>query len=120
MRKLEPESPLESKEVKSAEDFFKERHATEHWDKHDKKIHRYDYYDMVDFASQYASQFKHTNEWVSVKEPDFKALAKEKLDLILTNWKLGEQAQIYALVALEQAFRQGFRLGKEQANRSKL
>jgi len=54
-----------------------------------------------------------------IKEPDFKALAKEKLDLILRNWKLGEDGQFYALMALDQALRSGFRLGKEYASQFK-
>lgn len=36
---------------KTAEDYFKERFS-----KHEQKIQRFDYYDMVDFADQYAQQ----------------------------------------------------------------
>lgn len=40
----------------TAEDSFKERFAVDHWDKHDKKIQRYDYYDMADFADKFSDQ----------------------------------------------------------------
>ncbi len=43
----------------SAEDYFKERFDSVYWDdKFDRKSQRFDFYDMVDFANQYAAKFK--------------------------------------------------------------
>src|SRR5690606_31811468 len=43
--------------MKTAEEYFKERYSAVYSeDKHERKIHRFDYYDMTDFAAQYASE----------------------------------------------------------------
>jgi uncharacterized protein YukE len=53
------ESKPMNEEKKTAEDYFKERFDLVYWDdKFDRKCQRFDFYDMVDFADQYASQFK--------------------------------------------------------------
>jgi len=49
--------PQEEQEL-SPSQFFTDRFHTEGWDKHDKKLQRYDYYDMIDFADQYYQQVK--------------------------------------------------------------
>lgn len=42
-------------DFESADAFFKSRFSSVYFeDKHEKKIQRFDYYDMVDFAEQYA------------------------------------------------------------------
>jgi hypothetical protein len=59
MNKLHSESKPMNEEKKTAEDYFKERFDLVYWDdKFDRKCQRFDFYDMVDFADQYASQFK--------------------------------------------------------------
>jgi hypothetical protein len=73
------------KEEKSVEDFFKERFFTENWDKHDRKIQRYDYYDMTDFAQQFKSKTTPISESKRIKE-----LEEALRELIDANKKMAQ------------------------------
>lgn len=45
---------MEEKKERTAQDYFEERFLpTLYEDKHEKKVQRFDYYDMVDFAQQF-------------------------------------------------------------------
>jgi hypothetical protein len=47
--------PVASQKAMTAEDYFKERFDSIYWDdKFDRKCQRFDFYDMIDFADQYA------------------------------------------------------------------
>jgi hypothetical protein len=62
-------SKEEEKRGISAADSFMKRHFIDFWDKHDRNISRYSYYDMIDFAEFHAQEILNSkSESVSGEE----------------------------------------------------